>query len=369
MQVVFRSDASLDIGAGHVMRCLTLANALATRGARCSFIMAEHEGNLMTLVKSAGHAVYMMKLAFDQRKAAFDDPGHDYESWLGRTPQEDAALTTEILAGMGKPDWLVVDHYGIDHRWEWLLRPYARRLMVIDDLADREHECDVLLDQNLGRKAVDYSHRVPEQCTLLIGPRHALLRPEFHRLRGYSLTRRGNGVMNHLLITMGGVDRANVTSTVLALLPGCEFQRTVKVTVVLGLQSPWVNEVKSLARDLSASMDVQVLVGVSDMARLMADADLCVGAAGSTSWERCALGLPGVLVCLAHNQESGLKALVANGAALMAVTRGDGQIDRCRLRSTLIDASRDLTRMAKASAAVCDGSGVTTVLDHMAGLA
>jgi UDP-2,4-diacetamido-2,4,6-trideoxy-beta-L-altropyranose hydrolase len=302
MNVVFRADASLQIGTGHVMRCLALADALAARGAECQFISRAHPGNLIEFVRSRGYIVHALPESPAGTEA--DPTGDQAQSvahghWLGVTQAQDAEACAPILADL-QPDWLIMDHYALDARWERALKPYYRRLMVIDDLADRQHESDLLLDQTYSRKAEDYRAWVPASCRLLCGSQYALLRPEFAALRPYSLQRRNDPQLRQLLITMGGVDKDNATGQVLEALRSCALPADCRITVVMGATAPWLKEVERLAQNMP--WPTQVKVGVRDMAQLMADSDLAIGAAGATTWERCCLGLPTGMLVLAENQ-------------------------------------------------------------------
>jgi UDP-2,4-diacetamido-2,4,6-trideoxy-beta-L-altropyranose hydrolase len=314
MKVIFRADASLDLGTGHVMRCLTLAQALREYGAVCHFVCREQDGNLIDLIHQRGFEVQTLPMQHSSQQVPTDEPFLAHAAWLGVDWQTDAEQTKMAL-GDDVFDWMVVDHYALDARWEKQLRSSYRKLMVIDDLADRLHECNFLLDQNLGRISSDYSDLVPKNCQVLVGPQYALLRPEFFEMRQYSLTRRANATFKHLLISMGGVDKDNATGQVLAALKYCSLQADLRITVVMGPHAPWLANVRCKAKELS--MPVEVLVGVDNMANLMAESDLAIGAAGSTSWERSCLGLPTLLVVLANNQLEGAEALVKTGSALL----------------------------------------------------
>ena len=172
VRVAFRVDASLSIGSGHVMRCLTLADSLADKGAQCHFICREHPGHLIEYIRRKGYSVHVLppcakELFLEKQPVSTDDPPH--ASWLGCTWDIDAAATRAIL-NEGEPDWLVVDHYALDARWERALQGVCKKIMVIDDLADRAHICDQLLDQNFGRTATDYAPLVPVSYTHLTLP-------------------------------------------------------------------------------------------------------------------------------------------------------------------------------------------------------
>lgn len=298
-RVVFRVDASLQMGSGHVMRCLTLADGLSIAGADCHFVCREHPGHMMEMIKSRGHTVHPLLLNA-QQSIESDAYATAHTLWLGSTQDADASATATVLEKQC-PDWLIVDHYGLDARWETALVGLYERLMVIDDLADRPHISNVLLDQTYGRDAADYASWIPRDCHALCGAQYALLRPEFANLREYSLGRRERPVLEHLLITLGGVDKDNLTTVVLEGLKGTELADVCHITVVMGASAPWLESVRLAARALPWRVEVQV--NVTDMAKLMADSDLVIGAAGSTSWERCCLGVPTLMVVLADNQK------------------------------------------------------------------
>jgi len=356
--VAFRADASLQMGTGHVMRGLTLADALKGSGAECHFICREHPGNLVEHIRSKGYPVHALPcMAFAREAAA---PVH--ATWLGASQEQDAAACADVLREL-QPDWLIVDHYGLDARWESVLKPHYRKLLVIDDLADRPHQCDLLLDQTFGREPEDYKPWVRRDCTLLCGSQFALLRPEFAALRPYSLRRREQAKLEHLLITMGGVDQGNATSQVLQALKHSELPDDCRITVVMGATAPWLAEVRQQAAQMP--WPTMVLVGVSEMAQLMADSDLAIGAAGSTSWERCCLGLPTVMAVLADNQQKVARGLELAGA--VHVLPGSGQFLECLpplLRSLALSPEQRVS-MSQAAQSIVDGRGVATVIQHL----
>jgi UDP-2,4-diacetamido-2,4,6-trideoxy-beta-L-altropyranose hydrolase len=358
MHVAFRVDASLNIGAGHVMRCLALADALYERGVHCTFICRPQPGQLMDLINQRGHQVISLPALFGSYEPTFGAPVH--AAWLGADWVRDAAESSQALAQL-RPDWLVVDHYALDGQWEQALRPYCKQLMVIDDLADRLHDCDILIDQNLGRFADEYRRLTPKGATLLTGTQFALLRPEFARLRPSSLLRREHPTFNRLLITMGGVDKNNMTGRVLSALDSCVFPKGFQITVVMGSKAPWLEQIRAQA--VLLRWPVQVLFGVSDMATLMAESDLAIGAAGGSAWERCCLGLPTLLLVLADNQKAGATALQNIGAAL--VVEHVKKIGSILNKLTSCDSLEQLSSMSRAAAEVTDGEGVNRVCERL----
>jgi UDP-2,4-diacetamido-2,4,6-trideoxy-beta-L-altropyranose hydrolase len=365
MKITFRVDASLQMGSGHVMRCLTLADALAAQGAQCHFISRALVGNLLALIRQRGYAVDGLPASTDLTQVATveyvkNDSANrnEYDGWLGVSWIKDAEQTRAIVEKL-QPDWLVVDHYALDHRWEAALRPHCKKLMAIDDLADRVHQCDLLLDQNLGRQPQDYASLVPAQCKVLTGPQYALLRPEFAALRAYSLQRRQRPALKQLLITMGGVDQPNATGQVLQALKGCTLPKECRITVVMGLQAPWLQQVRAQAQDMP--WPTEVFVNISDMAQRMAESDLAIGAAGSTSWERCCLGVPTLLVVLADNQRLSAKALCEAKAGHLIGNVSDIASQLSRTFDSLLHDS-GMEQMGAAAKMLSDGRGVDRVL-------
>ncbi|WP_309045385.1 UDP-2,4-diacetamido-2,4,6-trideoxy-beta-L-altropyranose hydrolase [Marinobacter sediminicola] len=361
MLVAFRADASVQIGTGHLMRCLTLADELTRQGHECQFICREHRGHLGELIASKGYELTLLPVASSAVRELSVKDTNTYADWLGAPWQEDAAQTVEALAPL-KADWLVVDHYALNARWEQQLAKVVGQIMVIDDLADRNHECAVLLDQNLGRKPSDYDGRVPEDCQRLIGSEYALLRPEFAAQRECSLKRRAQPELKRILISLGGVDRTNVTGQVLEALAATELPKDTHLDIVMGAAAPYLEEVRQQAARLPFKTTVSV--NVSDMAERMSLADLSIGAAGGTSWERCCLGLPAVLVVQAENQFAGARALEASGAAL---TITDPKTVQAALPSELAKAGEldCLQRMSNAAAGITDGKGAAGVVQSM----
>ena len=369
LQVAFRVDASLRMGTGHVMRCLTLADALKSKGATCQFICRAHEGHLIDLIRGKGHVAHALHVVnkspdhmLSQSILDSGGAGLSHAPWLGSTQIEDANACAPILATQ-HPDWLVVDHYALDVNWERALSTHYRRLLVIDDLADRKHVCDLLLDQTFGRDPADYASLVPEDCRLLCGSQFALLRPEFAALREHSLKRRIQPSLKELLISMGGVDLDNCTEAVLRILGDPYLAIHCNVTVVMGSFSPWLKNIQNLAHIMPRR--TTVLVGVANMASLMAESDLAIGAAGSTSWERCCLGLPSILVGIAENQRLISAKLNASGAAL-AVDRDlidanlKSVLERCSLPAVL-------SELSYKSAKLTDGQGTNRLVELIYG--
>lgn len=361
MRMVFRVDASNEIGTGHVMRCLALAEVLRERGSEVCFICREFPGHMESVIRQNGFEVIMLPVP--EGRATADPEGTRSWSWLGETQRVDAEKTCEAVQRWGGADWLVVDHYGIDHRWESTLRKVAENIVVVDDLADRRHDCDVLLDQTYGRIQIDYSGLVPAHARLLLGSKYALLRREFAHWRPRALARRQRQrAPRRLFVNFGGTDVTNTTELVLNLLGEAKFDLPPELVVVLGASSLHRQKIHTVAAKVASS--VTVLSRASNMAEIMSTADVAIGAAGATSWERCCLGLPSIVMVVADNQLMIAEELDRAGAAFFSGTRADVEREPERLLKPLHALLIDLETAAKVSrraASITDGHGAERV--------
>lgn len=346
MNIAFRADASLGIGVGHLMRCLALADELARTGARCTFVCASVVDIVQARILAHGHEFLTLPGA---------EPS-DPIDW-----QDDANGTATALSGRNL-DWLIADHYALDARWESRMRPWAKHMAIIDDLADRQHDTDLLLNQNVGVNASDYYSLVPTCCTLLLGPMNALLAPGFAQAR----IRKGTGRMVreglHLVVTMGGTDPRRATLTVIEALEN-SLPASASITVVLGSSSAGLDAV--IRKATNSNLDISLAVDVSDMAALLATADIAIAAAGSTLWELCCLAVPTIAVKTAENQNRTVRTLAALGAIMLI---DDPELIRSHLPqmlATFMDgASRH--RLACRAGNVTDGLGSRRVAAMMA---
>lgn len=348
MDVLIRTDASVEIGSGHLMRCLTLAASLRARGAAVSFICRELSGQLCALAESEGFAVLRL---------AAPDAGSASVDW-----RTDAAQCAALLAGRARADWLVVDHYGLDARWETALRAAAERIMVIDDLADRPHDCEVLLDQNYHPDgAARYDARLPASCLRLLGPGYALLRPQFGQARTRARAR--DGSVRRILVFFGGSDPGNETAKALEalrLLGPDQFD----ADVVIGASNPYAVRIE---RACAALPWVSLHCQVSNMAQLMQEADLYLGAGGSSSWERCCVGLPGVVVAVAANQLEVSRALAGQGCQRFLGAAAEVTPQQIAHALGQLRDSEAVRAMAARAAALVDGQGSARVAECLCG--
>ena len=320
-EALFRADAAPEVGGGHIIRCLALAAALADRGWGCHFLVARGTVATVPALAQAGHSV------------------HEGEDAWAAAPET--------------ADLLVVDHYRLGEAWESGWRGRVCRILAIDDLADRRHDCDFLLDPTAGRAAADYAALVPADCRLLLGPRYVPLRREFAQHRRAALARRDGGPVNRLLIAPGATDPTDLASV---LNDAAETLPAVAIDIAIGGAAPHLPRLRERA---ARSPRLHLHIDTTDMAGLMAVADLCLGAGGSTSGERCCLGLPTLLAVVADNQEGVARGLVAAGAVEIVAEN-----DRARLTAALYRLTADGPRrraMSQAGAAVCDGEGARRV--------
>lgn len=300
MHVMMRTDAAVSMGHGHVMRCLTLAGELRARRAQVHFVCREQPGDLCEHIRAQGFEVTRL--------------GNSIESW-----QDDARATLDATRG-SRPDWLVVDHYQLDARWERELTPAVDALMVVDDLANRRHDCDLLLDQNhFAEPAGRYAGLLPAWCSRFLGAEYVLLRPEFRDAAAKAPAR----TTPRLLIFFGGGDPTG--QSLAALQAALEFDPQMPADVIVGRNNPNAAE---LERRFGGYSNLRLLRHTDDMAGLMSRATLCLGAGGIATFERLYMGLPSLVVSTANNQREPLEALARLGCIeylgdAQQVSRGD----------------------------------------------
>lgn len=333
---LFRADAAPGIGGGHVQRCLALAEAMAAAGWRCGFAFRAGTRETVPALAASGHRLLQLAGA-----------------------EEDEAAEIEPLLARGC-DLLVVDHYGRGAHFEARCRDFAALVLAIEDRPGRAHDCDFLLDPTPGRSTAAYDGRVPAACRLLLGPGYVLLRRQFAQARAAALARReAGGAVSRLLVSVGMTDPGNITGTVLQGV--AESGLALAADVVLGSAAPHLGEVRRMA----ATMRAHVHVDARDMAALMRGADLAVGACGSTVFERCCLGLPGVAIVTAENQRDLANAFREANVAM--VVEGDDVtpqwIAGALARLCADDGAR--AAMARAGAALCDGEGARRVTEAL----
>ncbi len=311
MKVLVRVDASKALGAGHVMRQLALAGALRDSGAQVRFACRAADGTASRAIAAQGFAVQLL-----------------------RTGLEDVEATRQAAAGM--VDWLVVDQYELGAGWERHARAFARRILVVDDLADRPHDADLLVDQNyyagFERR---YAGLVPETCERLLGPAFALLRPEFAAARAQVNRDRS---VRRILVSFGATDPLGQTPVAL----------------------------EGLRRLKAKELKIDVPDGSDRMAQLMAAADLAIGSGGVSTNERLCLGLPAAVVATHPFQETSARDVAAIGAHHYLGPAASLDADGYALAvSELVSRPAALRRMSEEGMRRVDGLGARRVADRM----
>ena len=359
MKVLFRVDASVDIGTGHAMRCLALARELRRNNVSSFFVMRRHAGNLIDRLRDDGFDVHTLEC--EPSEISVTSRSSPQSGWLGGSWRSDciAAIQRALVV---RARWVIVDHYDIDSRWEQEVSKAGFKVLVIDDLADRPHFAHALLDQTFGREVQDYQPLVPSFTRLLLGTSYALLRPEFARARDRSLSRRAQPLGRlRLLLTMGGIDKGNVTKQILLTLKTFDREIVDHIDVLMGSGAPHLTEIQLLATTMP--VPVSVHVDATDVADLMASADVAIGAAGGTAWERCCLGLPTIMLVLAENQALIAETLArAQAVAVIDSVEEVAQKLPALLHKLMADQHYRI-KMSRNASALLDGLGLRRVVN------
>ena len=353
MNVAIRVDASQVIGSGHVMRCSTLAHALRESGAEVRFICRELPGNYAEWLRARGFRVELLPAPVVPLP-----PGGGYATWLGVDASTEATQSSAVLQS-AVVDWLIVDHYALDAAWEQAVCPPSARVLAVDDLAERNHACALLLDQNYHTAGVTRYAGLAPAAELLLGPRYALLRPDFAACR--AKLRMRTGEVRKLLVFLGGSDSHNVSSTVLRAIAARGSDR-LAVDVIAGQSNPHLVALRELCMHMGARLHTQV----DDMAARMADADLAIGATGVATWERAALGLPTLAVSIADNQRE--IARQAHSLGLLRWLGDAGTISEAEWVSAIDWACTNpqaLRNQSHAGLEFVDGQGALRVVERM----
>ncbi|WP_423205146.1 UDP-2,4-diacetamido-2,4,6-trideoxy-beta-L-altropyranose hydrolase [Pseudomonas kribbensis] len=350
MRVLIRADASPTIGSGHIARCLTLARVLRAQGSHVAFACRRLPGHRLDALQAEGFETFELPDRY-----AGEDPEQAIESMLPWQADIDALATQ--LEGQAEFDWVIADHYGLDHHWQTAARRFAPRIAAVDDLATRRYSVDLLLNQNLSGLSENYQPLLPAGCRTLLGPRFAMLREEFS---GPAIGIKP--VARRVLVNFGGFDAARQTHH--AMLALADFSG-LEVDFVAGADNPAWAEMQALAE---TRPNWRLHSFVSDFHRRMTEADLFIGAGGGTSWERAALGLPTICIAVSNNQQNNGEVMAAAGAHVFMGAREQVSVEQLRdavgfvvdnfyLRQSLAERSRQLV----------DGRGASRVAAALAG--
>ncbi|MEC5424228.1 UDP-2,4-diacetamido-2,4,6-trideoxy-beta-L-altropyranose hydrolase [Virgibacillus sp. C22-A2] len=354
MNICIRTDSSVEIGSGHVMRCLVLAEDLRRNQCKVTFICRELPGNLIKNIEAHGFKV--LSLSFPETAGE----GGGLKGWLKSNWDTDAEQTIETLRDQQSINWFIVDHYALDRRWEHSIKPRVNSLMVIDDLADRPHDCDLLLDQNLYRDMKGrYQKLVPEHATVLTGPKYLLLRQEFRNRRH---VKRSCSNVNRILISFGGSDPTNETMKALKAINSLK-RPEIAVDVVVGYSNQSYPAIREFCKKMPQT---DIHYQIDYLAELMAKADLAIGAGGSTTWERCYMGLPAVTVETAENQSEILSFLSELGAVYHLGKSREVQEDDLAIHlQRLLNSSKRFKDMRKATKFIMKDYEEYAVVKHL----
>lgn len=357
MNIAFRIDATNEMGTGHYVRCLVLAKAMKTKVGRIKFLSHSIPEHIKKTIVDYGFSFEILKNK-EQIKTEDQLP---HSHWLPCSQKCDANETLQCLED-DKWDWLVVDHYALDSTWEKKMKEKVSKIFVIDDLADRNHSCDVLLDQNLYINMSErYKKRVETDCNLLLGPSFALLRDEFKNLRSQARIRKDP--IKEILISFGGADNENFTSYAINAL-SMSNAKSINVNVVIGALHPQKENIKKLCDKNNYKLHVQT----NEMANLMLAADLGIGAGGSSSWERCCLGLPNITFSISDNQFDIAKTLSQkNGCIFISNKNIVDTTDLIKTINQLLDDTNRMEILSRSSLSLVDGKGCERVSEVLLG--
>ena len=344
IKIFIRVDSGIEIGAGHAMRCLSLAQNLKKMNFELCFISKKTKGHISKLFMDKGFPVYYIQ-------------NNHSESKKSEIIKNDAEQTAKIITKhQTKSSWILVDHYDLSFTWEKILRKHVNKIIVIDDLA-RKHDCDLLLDQNYNKNLkTRYNELVPKKCIKLLGPKYALLRDEFTILRKNVKPRKN---FNIILISFGGSDPTNETGKVLSAIKILKTKKQFlkEVNVVISGSDKNKHRIKQLCDSIPNTRFNQ---NVYKIGKLMYKADLAIGAGGRSIWERFCLGLPTIVSIVAKHQQETTQALAKNGYLINVGLAKNLSIKKYVEILENLDIKK-LQRISKNSLKVVDGDGSSRV--------
>ncbi len=339
MRAVFRADGSPEIGMGHIMRSVVLAEELKRGGCQVVFMSREDEAT-HKLLKEKSIEVHTIS---DESLPLHGD--------LMKEKETIKAVLKKI-----QPDVVVTDSYDITASYLETIKPYCKVLVSIDDLAEIEFCSDIIVNGNLKGEQMRYKTSNPD-VKLLLGPRYILLGNQFRELQGKE---KSLDLIENILVTMGGGDVMNLTPKVIRAFSG--ISHNIAIRVMLGPAFNNLDEIKVAINESKRSFEI--LRNPKNIAELMFQADLAVSGGGSTLYELAVAGTPSIVLCQARNQLELADALDKYGTV---VNLGDGRkVDEEKIKNTLEYLMRapDVVRMMKERCReLVDGRGVVRVVD------
>lgn len=350
MKISFRTDASLHIGNGHLVRCLNLARSLKELNVECIFICRNFKNVLFEIIRKENFKLILLPIldleSNEKIKLKNDSSCFHYHElkW-----EQDSEETIKALDGE-QIDLLIIDHYEIDIKWEKKLRKYSKKIMVIDDLNNRKHDCDFFLNQNLGSNKIVYQNLLPPNCKQFHGPKFALLDPIYSSLK--LINRLGR--INRILIYFGGSnDSIKLTELAIEVFSDPELIN-IKLDIVINSNIDGLFKIEKIASKRGL---IKIHHDLPNLARLMINADLAIGAGGSTTWERCCLGLPSIIVVNADNQKLSSDSMKLLGAAYVFYPSKNL---KTRIKKAILKLKKNFDiykNMSNQAISICDGNG------------
>lgn len=362
MNIAFRVDASSLMGVGHVMRCLVLADGLRVLGNQVMFICRMYPGNSINYIKNKGFIVHELPFVYSEvySRQPFSN---NYKKWLWLNQNQDAIDTVNALQ-QNSVDWLVIDHYSLDLTWERQLKNYVKKIMVIDDLANRKHECDLLLDQNFYFNAeFRYNNLVPANCQKLLGPKYILLREEFSEIRDKRklLKKSTTHEIKKIMLFMGGADTLNATQKIIDILFSMPNLVDYSIDIVIGENNSFKDKIKSYIEN---KQFFNYHVQPSYYNELLINADLVIGSGGSSVWERCYIGLPSIIFSIAENQILVCESAHQYGAHIYLGALTKKSLNKLNTTITNLS-SDDCKKLIDNGLQLVDGLGIKRLINYL----
>ncbi len=365
MLIGIRVDASLKMGTGHTYRMLTLAHKLKSKGHKVFFVSRKLKGNLIDFVRNSFELLELP----EPKTNECNNTHCSHAKWLEVDYSKEINQSYNAIkahleqSGQQKLDWLVIDHYALEKEYQLAMQSLAVRCLQVDDLADRAHHVDILLDQNYYQQgSTRYDGLLPQETLRLCGPSFALLRDDFSLCRKQLEPYEERFAKHQVVLFFGGIDLANETSKALKGLLSVESQDHFHV--IIGINNPHKDQVTTLCNKYSDRVSLHVQV--NNMTDFFASSYLYVGAVGATTWERCVMALPGLVCSVAENQtQLALEIDEANAHIYLGLNSKLHEIDYARAYSQLIANAELLKNQSKICEQLVDGDGAQTVVNRM----
>ena len=339
--IFIRVDSSTKVGYGHLIRCLALADTLK-KSFKINFICTNLNGNLISQICKKKFEVFRFNTKSQRINV-----------------KKDAEKTISIIKKhRNKKSLLILDSYILSQEWENRVRPYVKRLIVIDDLMDRKHSCDLIIDQNLHTQMNSlYNKSVLKNCVKLLGPDYAILRNQFIAQRKYARIR--SLPIKNILVSFGGTDNENHTLHALTSLK--KLNSDVNVNVVTGTANIGKKIIKNFCKK---NFNYNYFEQVENMAKLMKIADLCIGSSGTTTWERCCLGLPAIVTVASNDQKDIASAVSKNKCIInLGKIKKSDNVNYVRLMKNLKNS--ELQNMSRNCMKLVDGKGAARISKYI----